>query len=218
MEGQPSRSWKPRAMTWCSPRRAVAGDQRSRRACSSGRVASRNETSRLSTRFAREGVPVVGLEPSCLLGFRDEYPDLVPGDEANALAGNSFLLEELFARDGVELDFPDTPNKILVHGHCHLKALVGTEPLLGFLGRLTSDVALIDSGCCGMAGSFGYEKEHHDISLQMAERRLLPAVRNSSSDVAVVAPGTSCRHQIADGTGRSAVHPVVLAARAARLG
>ena len=168
--------------------------------------------------FAREGVPVVGLEPSCLLGFRDEYPDLVPGDEANALAGNSFLLEELFARDGVELDFPDAPNKILVHGHCHLKALVGTEPLLGFLGRLTSDVALIDSGCCGMAGSFGYEKEHHDISLQMAERRLLPAVRNSSSDVAVVAPGTSCRHQIADGTGRSAVHPVVLAARAARLG
>jgi FAD/FMN-containing dehydrogenase/Fe-S oxidoreductase len=179
------------------------------------RLAQRNVLS--LHRYSREGIPVVGLEPSCLLGFRDEYPDLVPAEEAKALAANSFLLEELFARDGVELDFPDAPKSMLVHGHCHLKALVGTEPLLEFLRRITNDVALVDSGCCGMAGSFGYEKEHHEISLQMAERRLLPAVRQAREDVALVAPGTSCRHQIADGTGRSAMHPAVVAARAAGL-
>jgi Fe-S oxidoreductase len=151
------------------------------------------------------------------LATREGIPVLSRGG-GTSLAGNSFLLEELFARDGEELDFPDAPKKILVHGHCHLKALVGTEPLLGFLGRLTSDVALVDSGCCGMAGSFGYEKEHHDIFLKMEERRLLPAVRNFPNDVAVVAPGTLCRHQTADGAGWLAVHPVVLAARAARLG
>ena len=88
---------------------------------------------------------------------------------------------------------------------------------MAFLKKMASDVAFVDSGCCGMAGSFGYEREHFDISLQMAERRLLPAVRDASGETVVVAPGTSCRHQIADATGRHALHPAELAARAAGL-
>jgi FAD/FMN-containing dehydrogenase/Fe-S oxidoreductase len=166
--------------------------------------------------FVREGIPVVGCEPSCILGFRDEYPDLVPGEPAAALARGSFLLEEFFERESVSLEYRDAPGKLLVHGHCHLKALVGTDPLVSFLKKTGASVSLVDSGCCGMAGSFGYEKEHYDISLQMAERRLAPAVR-ASAEATVVAPGTSCRHQIRDVTGRRAYHPAEVAARAAGL-
>ncbi|HSF14519.1 MAG TPA: FAD-linked oxidase C-terminal domain-containing protein [Vicinamibacteria bacterium] len=167
--------------------------------------------------FVREGIPVVGAEPSCILGFRDEYPDLVPGEASKALADRSFLLEEFFDREGLSLDFPGAPGKLLVHGHCHLKALVGTESLVRFLAKLGGTVTIVDSGCCGMAGSFGFEKEHFDLSVQMAERRLAPAVRAASEDTTVVAPGTSCRHQIADLTGREAYHPVEVVARAAAL-
>jgi Fe-S oxidoreductase len=167
--------------------------------------------------FVREGVPVVGLEPSCILGFRDEYPDLVPGGDAEALARGSFLLEELFERDGVALDVREKPERVLVHGHCHLKALAGTEKLLSFLRKLSPSVTLVESSCCGMAGSFGYEREHFDVSLQMAERRLLPAVREASGATVVVAPGTSCRHQIRDATGRRVFHPAELAAKVAGL-
>lgn len=164
--------------------------------------------------FARDGVPIVGLEPSCILSLRDEYPDLVPGDDAKAVAERTVLLEEL---DGLELDFPEAPSNVLAHGHCHLKALVGMEPLTAFLKKISSEVTFVDSGCCGMAGSFGYESEHFDISLQMAERRLLPAVRESTAETVVVAPGTSCRHQIRDATGREVLHPAEMAARAAGL-
>lgn len=160
--------------------------------------------------FARDGVPIVGLEPSCILTLRDEYPDLVPGDDASVVAKQSFLLEEL---EELELEFPNAPAKLLVHGHCHLKALVGMEPLTRFLKKMTPNVDFVDSGCCGMAGSFGYEREHYDVSLQMAERRLLPAVRQSPDETVVVAPGTSCRHQIMDATDRKALHPAELAAR-----
>ena len=166
------------------------------------------------TGLARDGVPIVGLEPSCILSLRDEYPDLVPGADAKVVAEKSVLLEEL---DGLELEFRNPHANVLVHGHCHSKALVGMEPLMAFLKKMASDVAFVDSGCCGMAGSFGYEREHFDISLQMAERRLLPAVRDASGETVVVAPGTSCRHQIADATGRHALHPAELAARAAGL-
>ena len=166
--------------------------------------------------FAAEGVPIVGLEPSCLLTLRDEYPDLVPGEDAKRVAEHSFLLEEL---DGLEVaSAAKLPGRVLVHGHCHLKALVGTVPIMRFVSALSEKAELVDSGCCGMAGSFGYEREHFDVSLQMAERRLLPAVRETRSDDAiVVAPGTSCRHQIEDATGVKALHPAQLAARAAGL-
>ena len=112
------------------------------------------------------------------------------------------------------LDVRAPAGPILLHGHCHLKALVGTEPLVAFLKKLGGNVTLLDSGCCGMAGSFGYEKEHYDISLQMAERRLAPAAREASDSTTVVAPGTSCRHQIHDTAGRRALHPAEVAARA----
>jgi len=177
------------------------------------RVLARHNVDALSG-FARDGVPIVGLEPSCILTLRDEYLDLVPGDDAKVVAEKSVLLEEL---DGLELEFRNPPSSVVVHGHCHLKALVGMEPLMAFLKKMASDVTFIDSGCCGMAGSFGYEREHFDVSLEMAERRLLPAVREAADDAVVVAPGTSCRHQIADATGRRALHPAELAARAAGL-
>ena len=164
--------------------------------------------------YARAGIPIVGLEPSCVLSLRDEYPDLVPGDDAASVARASVLLEEL---DGLELAVTERAPRVLVHGHCHLKALVGTGPLTSFLSHVASDVTVVDSGCCGMAGSFGYEREHFDVSLQMAERRLLPAVRGASDDTVVVAPGTSCRHQISDATGVRALHPAELAARQAGL-
>jgi FAD/FMN-containing dehydrogenase/Fe-S oxidoreductase len=167
--------------------------------------------------YVREGVPIVGCEPSCLLSFRDEYPDLVPGAEARALADNSFFVEELFERDGVTLEIVEPASSVLVHGHCHLKALVGMEPLQGFLSKAARNVSVVDSGCCGMAGAFGYEQEHFDISLSMAERRLLPAVRAAADDTVLVAPGTSCRHQIADATGKRALHPLEAAAQAAGL-
>ena len=134
--------------------------------------------------------------------------------DARAIAANTFLLEEL---DGLDLAFPRAPKRVLVHGHCHLKALVGMEPLTAFLTKTGADVTVVDSGCCGMAGSFGYEREHYDVSRQMAERRLLPAVREASEDTVLVAPGTSCRHQIHDATGRHALHPAELAAQAAGL-
>ena len=174
------------------------------------RVLARHNVDALSG-FARDGVAIVGLEPSCILTLRDEYLDLVPGDDAKVVAEKSVLLEEL---DGLELEFRNASANVVVHGHCHLKALVGMEPLMAFLKKMASDVTFIDSGCCGMAGSFGYEREHFDVSLQMAERRLLPAVREAADDAVVVAPGTSCRHQIADATGRIALHPAELAARA----
>jgi Fe-S oxidoreductase len=168
--------------------------------------------------FVREGIPVVGCEPSCLLGFRDEYPELVPGEKSRELARGSFLLEELLLRENASLPVRNPAEKILLHGHCHLKALVGTETLVSFLKKLGGEVALVDSGCCGMAGSFGYEKEHFDLSLQMAERRLAPAARAAPESTLLVAPGTSCRHQIHDTTGRTAVHPAEAAARTLGLG
>jgi Fe-S oxidoreductase/FAD/FMN-containing dehydrogenase len=162
--------------------------------------------------YVREGIPIVGCEPSCILSLRDEYPDLVPGERARELARGSFLLEELLLRENLPLRAAAGP--ILLHGHCHLKALVGTEPLVSFLKKLGGEVSLVESGCCGMAGSFGYEKEHYEISLQMAERRLAPAAREAPESTTIVAPGTSCRHQIHDTAGRRALHPAEVAARA----
>ena len=161
--------------------------------------------------FARRGVPIVGLEPSCLLGLRDEIPVLLPGDESKALAGAAMLLEEFLAAEAeaARLDLPLKPiaKRALLHAHCHQKAFgaVGAvERTLRLVPGL--DVETIEAGCCGMAGAFGFGADTFEISMRMAEEALLPAVRRAESDIIVVADGTSCRLQIADGAGRGAVH------------
>ncbi len=161
--------------------------------------------------WARRGVPIVGCEPSCLLMLVDEYPDLLPGDDARVVASQAALVDTHFARAGVKLNLNTLLGEALLHGHCHQKALVGiadTQAALARIGGLK--VAAVDSGCCGMAGSFGYE--HYDMSMKIGERVLFPAVRKAK-DAVIVAPGFSCRQQIAHGTGRQALHPVELLAR-----
>jgi FAD/FMN-containing dehydrogenase/Fe-S oxidoreductase len=164
-----------------------------------------------------DAAPLVGIEPSAILGFRDEYPDLVPAELKNAagnLARRALLIDEFLAR---EIDagkirsesFTTRPQRILLHGHCHQKALSSVSPTVKVLQLpVNYRVSVIPSGCCGMAGSFGYEEEHFAVSQQIGELVLLPAVRRASPDMIVAAPGTSCRHQIKDGTGRIALHPV----------
>jgi Fe-S oxidoreductase len=164
--------------------------------------------------YTERGVPTVGLEPSCLLTLRDEYPDFLRTDEAKRVAENSFLLEEFLVREQsagrISLSFGALGGKALLHGHCHQKALVGTAPTVAVLKSAGFEVSEVDSGCCGMAGSFGFEKEHYDLSLIIGNRRLAPAVKAASAGVAVVAPGISCRQQIEHLTGRRAKHPAEL--------
>jgi Fe-S oxidoreductase len=163
-------------------------------------------------RLVEHGVPVVGLEPSCLLTMRDEFTALLPGRATAALAEQAFLLEEFLWREQAagRLRLAMRANggrRALVHGHCHQKAFGAMEAMTGCLGLVPQlQVATIESSCCGMAGPFGYEVEHHAISLRMAELSLLPAVRAAEPDALIIADGTSCRHQIRDGTGRQAVH------------
>ena len=163
--------------------------------------------------------PLVGIEPSCILSFRDEYPDLVPEgmrDNAKELGRHSLLFDEFLLQEiKVGLisrnSFEQTPIEIFLHGHCHQKALVGVEVMAEVLRQLlNAKVNVIPSGCCGMAGSFGYEKEHYKTSLAIGEMVLFPTVRKAHNKPAtyVVAPGTSCRQQILDGTGVRAVHPI----------
>jgi FAD/FMN-containing dehydrogenase/Fe-S oxidoreductase len=162
--------------------------------------------------FVARGLPVVGLEPSCLLTLRDELGALLPGPEAAALAGRALLFEEFLAAEAkagrLELDLKPTRwSKALLHGHCHQKAfgaMGSVQAVLGLVPGLA--VETVESSCCGMAGAFGYEAEHHEMSMRMAEASLLPAVRGAGPDTVVVADGTSCRHQIADGAGRAALH------------
>jgi uncharacterized membrane protein YfcA len=155
------------------------------------------------------GVPLVGLEPSCILTLRDDYARLLPDDERmQKLAEATRLFEEALpelVEDGAELSLSEGP-PVLLHGHCHQKALVGTGPTERALSLAGTAVTTVDSGCCGMAGLFGYEQGHYEVSMKMGERRLFPAVRGAEERV-VVAPGTSCREQILDGTGRRALHP-----------
>ena len=165
------------------------------------------------TPFAKEGIPIVGLEPSCLLTLREENLYLLPNDpDVQLVADNSYTFEEFMAKladEGkVNIQFTNAQRNILLHGHCHQKALVGTKPSHTTLTLPQNyQVNEVDSGCCGMAGSFGYEAEHYDISIQMAERRLLPAVRDADDDTIIVASGVSCRQQIKHGTGKQALHP-----------
>jgi Fe-S oxidoreductase/FAD/FMN-containing dehydrogenase len=170
--------------------------------------------------FAAKGMPIVGVEPSCVAAFRDEYPDLLRTDDAKLVAQRTFFVEEFLAnlaeKEGLELPFSEAEAKenILIHGHCYQKALIGTGVLNKVLTKLpNATIEEIQSGCCGMAGSFGYEREHYAVSMACGEDRLLPAVRAADVTTTIVASGTSCRHQIVDGIGRTAIHPMVALAR-----
>jgi FAD/FMN-containing dehydrogenase/Fe-S oxidoreductase len=162
--------------------------------------------------LAADELPVLGLEPSCVSAYRDEYAEFRLGAAAASLAARTWLLEDFLAAHVApgEAPFAATERSVLAHGHCHQKALVGTRGMLAAL-RLAPGyrVAEIPSGCCGMAGSFGYEAEHYDLSLRIGELSLFPAVRAAPPETLLVAPGASCRHQIRDAAGREAVHPAV---------
>jgi FAD/FMN-containing dehydrogenase/Fe-S oxidoreductase len=168
-------------------------------------------------------VPLVGIEPSAILGFRDEFPELVGDDlsaQAAALAENSFTAEEYLSRAYEEgrIDrslFTSEPVQVKLHGHCQQKAIASTGPVHKILSIPENyRVEEIPSGCCGMAGSFGYEREHYGLSMKVGELVLFPAVRASGKETVIAAPGTSCRHQIKDGTGATAYHPLEILYRA----
>jgi len=166
---------------------------------------------RLAPLVAR-GLSIVGLEPSCLLTLRDEYVELVRTEEARQVARASFLLEEFLLRErkrGLSLEFRNGGplRRALLHGHCHQKALAGTTATVEALRWAGFEVSEVDSGCCGMAGSFGFEKEHYDISVTLGNRRLAPAVKAAPAEMEIVAPGISCRQQIQHLAGRRAKHP-----------
>ena len=169
--------------------------------------------------FARRGVPIVGLEPSCLLALRDELASLLPGRDAEAIGLHALLLEEFLAREADEgrlaLPLAPAPGKAYLHGHCHQKAfgaMGAVERALRLVPGL--EVEAIASSCCGMAGAFGYQSETYDVSMAMGELSLLPAVRKAEPDAIIVADGTSCRHQIEHGTGRQPVHVARVLAQA----
>jgi len=169
--------------------------------------------------IVNEESPLVGIEPSCILSFRDEYPDLVGPDlkeEALKLAKNCLLYDEFIMREVkagrvTSASFTDETLNIKLHGHCHQKSLASVELSKEMLSLpVNYNVEVMPTGCCGMAGSFGYEKEHYEISMNIGEQTLFPIVRSSAPSVAISAPGTSCRQQIKEGTGREARHPVEL--------
>jgi FAD/FMN-containing dehydrogenase/Fe-S oxidoreductase len=175
---------------------------------------ARSEAGRMLAAYApylEAGMAVVGLEPSCLFTLKDEFTALRPGPQTERLAANAMLLEEFLVREHeagrLELGLKPIGDKALVHGHCHQKAFAvmgAVEKALGLVPGL--EVSVINSSCCGMAGAFGYEADHHTASMAMAELDLLPAVRAAGEDTILVADGTSCRHQIHDGAGREAIH------------
>ena len=152
--------------------------------------------------YAQRGVPIVGLEPSCLFSLRDEFPAM----GFDKLAGSAVLFEEFLAREPDRLKLKETKKEVLLHGHCHQKAfdaMPAVQKVLGLVPGLKTQT--VETSCCGMAGSFGYEAEHYEVSMKMAESALLPAIRKSP-EALLVADGTSCRHQIAHGAAREAVH------------
>lgn len=168
-------------------------------------------------KLVTEERPLVGIEPSALLTFRDEYPEIAGSAlaaDARAIARNALLFEEFICREMEKgnissTQFTDQPLKVLLHGHCQQKAIASTAPTIRMLALPANyQVEEINDGCCGMAGAFGYEKEHYDLSMKIGEMVLFPAVRKAAADAVITAPGTSCRHHIADGTGRKAIHPI----------
>ena len=208
----------------------------------SGRAAISKGNLKLAKKFALKNVnllkdkiseqtPLVGIEPSCILSFRDEYPDLVPAElrqQAQQLGHNALLFDEFIMREAEagrisSTDFKTDAVEVWLHGHCHQKALVGTEKTVKAFKLLSgAKIHVIPSGCCGMAGSFGYEKEHYTTSLAIGEMVLFPTIRkavekaDNVTPCIVSAPGTSCRQQILDGTGIHAVHPIEILYRWAK--
>ena len=180
-------------------------------------------------------IPIVGVEPSEIASLRDEYLDLLPGDErCKGMAERAFMIDEFMIRPGpsgkvrllevtkrLSENIPVDPQskQVLLHGHCYQKAQpptpdgfpTGVPATVAFLEALGLQVKQVNSGCCGMAGAFGYEKEHYEISQQIAEQVLLPAVRKAGKDEWITASGVSCQAQIEDGTGRAAFHPIIIA-------
>ncbi len=172
---------------------------------------------RMLTEAIKDNSPILGIEPSAILTLRDEYLELVPNylhDDAVRVAENCYLIDEFLAQEvdkkKITKDLFTKEKKLIkLHGHCHQKALSSMIPTKKILSLPENyEVQLIPSGCCGMAGSFGYEKEHYEVSMQIGELVLFPTIRKQADDVIFAAPGTSCRHQIKDGTGRTAKHPV----------
>ena len=163
--------------------------------------------------YVERGVPIVGCEPSCLLTLRDEYPDLVKDDRAKKVASGSYLIDEFLSKlvgeGDLGLTFTEASKDVLFHGHCHQKALVGTRQSVEVLGLPPGYlVEETKAGCCGMAGSFGYEKEHYDISMAIGRQKLFPAVEAKGEDWEIAVTGISCRQQVEHGTGRRARHLV----------
>jgi Fe-S oxidoreductase len=161
--------------------------------------------------FAARGVPIVGLEPSCLLTLRDELLSLRSDDTAKAISAHALLFEEFLAREAaggrLKLTLKQVADRVMVHGHCHQKAFDAFTPVMKVLRLIPGlEVNVIESSCCGMAGAFGYGAETYDTSIEMAELSLLPAIRNADTNTLIVADGTSCRHQIKDGAHRTAQH------------
>ena len=181
------------------------------------RNASKNVASVIP--YIEQGAKLVGLEPSCILSFRDDYVDLLDGENARRVSKNTMLIEEFVLHaqenDGATIRYSKEPGRVMLQGHCHQKALVGTGKAMTLLSQMPGcEVTEIPSGCCGMAGSFGLEKEHYDVSMKIGEQVLFPAIRDRQNGAAVVSEGMSCRHQIEDGTGVKAKHLVEVLADA----
>ena len=175
------------------------------------RNAAQNVTTVLP--FIKGGAKLVGLEPSCILSFRDDYVDLLGSDIAKTVSESTMLIEEFVLHaqdnDGAAIEYSTEPGRIMFHGHCHQKALVGSGKAVEVLSRIPGcKPTEIQSGCCGMAGSFGMEKEHYDVSMKIGEQSLFGPIRDQEGDFTVVTEGMSCRHQIEDGTGVQAKHLV----------
>ena len=164
-------------------------------------------------KYAVEGIPIIGCEPSCTSALTDDYVDLINTPEAKQVADATYSIEEFLIKlrqeDNLQFSFKTQSNEILLHGHCHQRALVGTQPVKQLLEMPPGNtVDIIDSSCCGMAGSFGYEKSHYDISMNIGELRLFPSIREKNGDFILSASGFSCRHQLEHGTGILPKHPI----------
>lgn len=163
--------------------------------------------------FAEKGIPIVGCEPSCTSAITDDYVDLINTNKAKQVAEKTYSLEEfllhLHDKDELSLSFGSEPRDILLHGHCHQRALAGIQPVQKMLELPQAhNVTVIDSSCCGMAGSFGYEKSHYELSMKIGELRLFPVIREKTGDFTLTASGFSCRHQLEHGTGIIPKHPI----------
>ncbi len=165
--------------------------------------------------YVEQGIPIIGCEPSCISTLTDDYVDLIPGDRSKLVAENTFMIEEFIVncheKDELDLNFTENPKEILLHGHCHQRALVGIQPSSKVLGLPSGyNVEVIDSSCCGMAGSFGYETEHYDLSMEIGKLRLFDQISSKNGDFEVAVSGVSCREQIKHGTGKEPLHLIEL--------